>query len=198
MHGSSARDRNRFDSLWRGLGLTSPSAPVFDALERAYAEPHRAYHTAQHIEECLAQLELAGGNAEVELALWFHDAIYDPRAHDNELRSAEWAVREIGASNPLAQRIRELIMATRHEAIPDTPDAQLLVDVDLSILGAPRERFLEYESQVRREYEWVPDFIFRRERAKILRGFLARPFIYTTPFFRDKLEARARENLAGV
>jgi predicted metal-dependent HD superfamily phosphohydrolase len=189
--------RERFEALWRTHGLPSLSAPLFDALVRAYGEPHRAYHTAQHIDECLAQLDLAGGHAGVELALWFHDAVYDTRSHDNELRSAEWAVREIGASNPLARRIHDLILATKHDAAPATADAQLLVDVDLSILGAPRERFLEYESQVRREYAWVPSFLFRRERAKILQSFLARPSIDSTAFFRESLEQRARENLTA-
>jgi predicted metal-dependent HD superfamily phosphohydrolase len=186
----------RFDTLWRELGLTTPSAPVFDALQRAYAEPHRAYHTAQHIDECLMQLDRAGGNAEVELALWFHDAVYDTRAHDNELRSAEWAVRELGADHRSAAHIRDLILMTRHDALPVTPDAQLLVDIDLSILGAPHERFLEYESQVRQEYAWVPETIFRRERAKILQAFLDRPSIYSTALFRELLETRARENIA--
>ena len=192
--------RDRFTSLWQSIGLAMPDG-LFDALRQRYAEPHRAYHTAQHIDECLEQLDLARAScerpAEVELALWFHDAIYDTTSHDNELRSAEWAAKELTALPEVAESVHALILLTRHDAVATTPDGRLLVDIDLSILGAPRERFLEYESQVRREYAWVPEEVFRRERAKILRRFLERPSIYATELFRERLESRARENLAA-
>ena len=142
------------------------------------------------------QLVLAGGNGVVEVALWFHDAVCDTRSHRNELLSAEWAELELDTNHSVAAQVRELILATKHDAIPSTPDAQLLADIDLSILGAPRERFLEYETQVRQEYEWVPDEVFRRERVKILQRFLDRPSIYSTAFFRERLEDAARENVA--
>ncbi|HYO76482.1 MAG TPA: N-methyl-D-aspartate receptor NMDAR2C subunit, partial [Thermoanaerobaculia bacterium] len=157
-----------------------------------------------HIDECLMHLDAARAHAarpaEIELALWFHDAIYDTHGSGNEQRSAEWAAREllsVDAPADVVERVRALILATRHDAVPSAADEQLLVDIDLSILGAPRERFAEYESQVRREYAWVPDVIFDLERGKILRAFLARPSIYATPFFRDSLESRARANLAS-
>ena len=192
----------RFERVWRELDLVPP-ATLFDRLRAHYAEPHRAYHTARHIDECLAQLDLVRGlcerPAEVELALWFHDAIYDTQAGDSELRSAEWAVAELraaGASPAVSDSVRALILVTRHDAVPSGDDAQLLTDIDLAILGATRERFLEYEDQVRSEYAWVPGDIFRRERAKLLRRFLARPSIYTTRFFREMLEENARRNLA--
>jgi predicted metal-dependent HD superfamily phosphohydrolase len=79
--------------------------------------------------------------------------------------------------------------------MPGTPDQQLLVDIDLSILGAPQARFDEYERQVRREYAWVDEPIFRSVRSSILKEFLARPSIYSTTSFRDRLENSARENL---
>jgi predicted metal-dependent HD superfamily phosphohydrolase len=137
--------------------------------------------------------------AEVELALWFHDAIYDPQAPDNERRSADWATLELtsaGAAQSLTASIQSLILITQHNAIPVAHDEQFLVDIDLSILSASRDRFLEYEEQIRIEYSWVPHVIFRRERAKVLRHFLSRPSIYSTEFFREKLEANARRNLA--
>ena len=192
----------RFAGLWRDLALATPP-DLFEAIRARYAEPHRAYHTTRHIEECLAHLDKTRDRCRqpplVELALWFHDAIYDTSKSDNEMRSAEWAVRELaaaGASPAICGTVRELILVTRHDAIPTSDDAQLVVDIDLSILGAPRDRFLEYEEQVRSEYAWVPLEVFRRERAKILRAFLSRPSIYTTPFFRSILEEPARENLA--
>jgi predicted metal-dependent HD superfamily phosphohydrolase len=172
-------------------------------LTTAYAEPQRNYHTIQHLNECLAllepHLELAEHPAEVEVALWFHDAVYDVEGKDNEARSASWAETELIAAQvtpEAVERIKKLIMATCHAALPEGRDQQLLVDVDLAILGAPRARFIEYEEQVRKEYDWVPGWLFRRKRRGILKEFLARDPIYNTPQIRAQLEGRARENLA--
>jgi predicted metal-dependent HD superfamily phosphohydrolase len=74
-------------------------------------------------------------------------------------------------------------------------DEKILVDVDLSILGAKSERFDEYERQVREEYSWVPAPIFRSKRKATLAEFLNRPTIFNTEKFVGVYEARARENL---
>ena len=197
-----ALERERWSDAWRSLGVLEPRG-LLDELAARYAEPHRAYHTLQHLHECFEALapaaELAEHLAEVQLALWFHDAIYDTRAQDNEERSARWAadsVARAGARDGVAARVHALVMVTKHAAVPAGRDAQLLVDVDLSILGASAERFAEYEQQVRREYAWVPETGFRQARARVLGSFLARPRIYTTSWFEGRLEARARENLA--
>lgn len=157
--------------------------------------PHRRYHTLQHLEECFARFdeiaELAEHPADVELAIWFHDAIYDPHRSDNEQRSADWARSSTGNAN-----VHALVMATRHQAIPRSLDEKVLIDVDLWILGAPPERFDEYEKQVREEYGWVPGLIYRRKRRAILESFVARPAIYRTERFIQRYEAQARANLA--
>ena len=105
------------------------------------------------------------------------------------------AARQFGASAESARRIYDLITFTRHAAEPVGIDAQVLVDADLSILGAQPARFREYEAQVRSEYGWVPDAMFRSTRAKILKEFLARPHLYCTAHFRERYEAQARRNL---
>ena len=193
--------RPTWQQAWERLGLTPPPG-LLDQLVARYAEPHRAYHTMQHITECFAVLEpaavLARDLGAVQLALWFHDAIYDTRAHDNEARSADWArtaLREAGAAARTADRVHELIMATTHRATPEDPDARLLVDVDLSIFGAAKPRFEEYERQIRHEYSWVPEDVFCERRVRILTSFLDRPAIYGTPYYASRLETRARENL---
>jgi len=189
-------------STWERLGAAAPLG-VFEELIAAYGEAGRHYHTGRHLEECFAQLEVVRGEAlrpgEVELALWFHDAIYDTRRHDNEQRSAEWAravVAQAGLDAAVGERVAALIMATRHDAVPADTDARVLVDVDLSILGAAPERFDEYERDVRREYAWVPSVVFRRERGKILRRFLDRPRIFETRIVGEAREGAARANLA--
>jgi predicted metal-dependent HD superfamily phosphohydrolase len=93
-------------------------------------------------------------------------------------------------------RVRAHILATRHEAPATAPDSQLVVDVDLSILGADEAAYAEFEANVRQEYRWVPRVLFRKKRAEILESFLARPQIYSTEPFRERYELRARRNLA--
>ena len=190
-----------WNQAWELWALRAPDG-LLEALLTRYAEPQRAYHTRQHLRDCFEQLDPAAGLAralsEVQLALWFHDAIYDPRAQDNEERSARWAADALeaaGADPAIAPRVRALVLATRHAAVPEGGDAQLLVDVDLSILGAAPARFDEYERQIRVEYAWVPEPAFRSARAGMLRGFLTRPRIFSTAWFGERLEAPARANL---
>jgi predicted metal-dependent HD superfamily phosphohydrolase len=193
----------RWQSVWRELGASTASEDLYHQLVACYSEPHRKYHTIQHLNECLTHLEsvcaLADHPDEVELALWFHDAIYDTSKKDNEKRSAEWARESVLAadvSSEKADRIYELIIATTHNAVPAGRDAEVLVDIDLGILGAGAARFDEYEIQVREEYSWVPESLYRAARRKVLEQFVSREWIYSTQFFRDKYEARARENIA--
>ena len=175
---------------------------MLESLLARWAEPHRRYHTPQHLAECLALFDrdraLAAHPGEVATALWFHDAIYDTSRHDNEAASADWAarvLRDAGADAAAAGRVHALILATRHSEVPTTPDAALLVDIDLAILGAEAVRFAEYERQIRDEYGFVPEAVFRHKRAEILRGFLARPALFSTPACADRFEAAARANL---
>ena len=191
-----------WQSTWSDLELAEPGPHALHELLTRYAEPHRAYHTWQHLEECCKHFQqaraLAGNPGAVQLALWFHDAIYDTRSSDNEDQSAAWAVRVmagVGAPTALQESVRGMILATKHNAAPDSPDDALTVDIDLSILGASATRFDEYETQIRHEYAWVPEEAFCEARAKILREFLARPRIYSTAFFYDNLEVQARLNL---
>ena len=188
--------------LWRELGASEVPRGLFNQLVAAYSERHRSYHTLQHLRECLAQFEaasaLARRPAEVELALWFHDAVYDPRARDNEERSADWATRSIRAADcdaAIAERVRSLVLATDGHAASDDPDTKVLLDVDLAILGAQPARFAEYGRQVRAEYAHVPEAAFRTRRSQVLTAFLARPRIYLTAPFHDAFEQRARANL---
>ncbi|MDM0058083.1 HD domain-containing protein [Variovorax fucosicus] len=197
-----------FETCWRGawaaLKLDPPPELLNELLAR-YAEPQRCYHTLQHLGECLAGFEREQAHAvrpgEVAIALWFHDAIYDVQGQDNEARSADWAraaLQQAGASDTVAQRVHALVMATCHDARPVDADAQLLVDIDLSILGAPPERFAEYERQIRAEYAHVPPATFEPRRREILGRFLARDPLYLTPGLRVACEAQARVNLRAA
>jgi predicted metal-dependent HD superfamily phosphohydrolase len=195
-------NENRWRRLWMRLGGRDDSAVSFLKLKHGYAEPHRHYHNAAHITDCLEQFDGARRMAEqpdeVEAAIWFHDAVYDPRANDNEVRSAEWAIRELvqaGVDTEVIERIAALIRATQHNVPPATRDSELLLDVDLSILGRVAEEFAAYDRAIRQEYGWVPEESYRVGRAKVLGSFLNRPCIYSTVHFQDKFEVEARRNL---
>lgn len=194
----------RWHALMSALALPGNDAQ-FQALEAAYAQKHRHYHCSTHIAECLRHLQSFATQAEhiheIELALWFHDAIYSPLAGDNERRSAEWATRFLhsqGTAADVIARVHALIMVTRHDSATQTRDESILVDVDLAILGAPPRAYQEFEDAVRREYRMVPGFIFRKRRTQILDSFLRRPAIYVNEPFRSNRQDQARTNLAAA
>lgn len=192
-------------ALWNRLGTQEDGLSIFTGLEAAYAEPARAYHTAQHIRDCLAQFDpsrhMAQHPDEVEAAIWFHDAVYLPGAPDNEdcsARLVRTTLADARAPVEVAHRIAELVLATQHLAIAAEPDAALLCDIDLSILGRTHEVFDEFERRIRQEFAWVPEPVYRGARAEILAGFLRRRSIFQTDYFRDRYEAPARANLARI
>jgi predicted metal-dependent HD superfamily phosphohydrolase len=136
--------------------------------------------------------------AEIELALWFHDAVYDTRRSDNEELSARWAHRHALDQNlpaDVASRVRDLILATRHDVHPPNAEAAPLADIDLTILGQPAPEFDLYEVQIRQEYSWMTELAFCEGRANILESFLQRDSIYRTDYFCDRYERQARLNL---
>ncbi len=187
--------------LMDGLSIGT-NLPTFQKLTNAYAESHRHYHTSTHIDACLSLFEqhrrIAVRPADVECAIWFHDAVYKPLSTDNELKSADWAerfLRDNDCSQESQDNVRNLILATVHDSAAADPDTKLLVDVDLSILGADEAVYDRFEENVRREYKLVPMLVYRPGRRKILESFLARETIYFTPPIRDEYEIRARMNL---
>lgn len=195
-------DVQRWQRAWTALGAR-PDEGLHAELLARYAEQHRAYHTQQHLAEFLSLFDefraFAERPAEVEIALWFHDAIYDVHRHDNEALSADWAraaLLDAGAAADAAGRVAALVLATRHSVAPQTADEQLLVDIDLAILGAGPARFAEYEAQIRAEYAHVPEAVFNDKRGAILAGFLARPVLFGVAELRERFEAPARRNLA--
>lgn len=193
------RLRSLWINLWGDLGFPPPQSEVLNA----YCQPTRHYHTSEHLEEVLGwvpQLPLPQEDrCLLQLALFYHDAVYNSRRHDNELLSAQWARQELqflGVER--VEAVADLIMDTLHQKLPRSPLGCWMVDVDLAILGSDWERVLRYHQDVRREYSWVPWFFYRFQRRKVLRAFLARSQLYHTAYFRDRLEVQARANLARL
>jgi len=178
-----------------GLG----GAAMWDELVHGYGKGQLAYHNLGHIGDCCRQLDahldLAEDEVSVELAIFFHDLVYDPRRADNEELSAERAEAFLGGTR-FADPVASLIMATKHASPPGGNDARLICDIDLSILGRSGEVYGRYADAIREEYGWVPEPDYRKGRGAVLENFLGRERIYSHDVFAEMYEAAARRNLA--
>jgi predicted metal-dependent HD superfamily phosphohydrolase len=169
-----------------------------------YREPQRHYHTVEHLAAVLDVLDELAHPAPaplaVRLAAWFHDAVYDPRASDNEERSAALAravLHRLGAAPAVGERVAELVMATRTHAAPGDAEAALLLDADLSVLGAPPPVYAAYAAAIRLEYAHLDDEVFRPGRAAVLEGMVERQALFQTAAGRQRFERAARVNITG-
>ena len=175
--------------------------PTPELLER-YREPQRRYHTLEHIHACLDELKQARGLVDgerraLEAAIWFHDAVYDPTSGDNEEESAELALAALAAEPaPFREEVARLIRLTKgHSADAADRLGAVMISIDLAILGAEPAAYDRYAAQIREEYGFIVEGVYRAGRAAILQRFLSAPAIYPERTFRERLEARARANL---
>lgn len=193
----------RFAALWSALGARGYYHDALAEIRAAYAEPHRAYHTAHHIAACLRLVDdpdvkrRSARRSEIEAAIWWHDLVYDTHAKDNEEKSADHAIATLGAAGvavDVVDRIAAHILATkRHET--DESDGALVIDIDLSILAEDEATYARFEEEIRREYAWVDAASYAAGRSAVLRHFLERPNIYVTEHFRERWDAKARKNI---
>jgi predicted metal-dependent HD superfamily phosphohydrolase len=187
--------------LTRWGATPAAAAAVADDLLARYAQPHRRYHTLEHIGEVLDVLARLGAEDAVTLAAWFHDAVYDPRAEPavSERASAVLAREQLaalGAPPPFAEEVARLVELTAgHAPAAEDRAGRALADADLAILGAPPRRYERYRLDVRAEYAHVPDDAWRAGRAAVLRAFIERDRIFHDAALQAELDARARANL---
>ena len=193
----------RFSALWRrchtGKDALDPH-PMYEEIVRRYGEPQRHYHVLTHVDDCLRRFDLASGlmaNAdEVELALWFHDIVYEPGSRDNERCSAAlYLHRAYGAPRLFAARVASLILISRHIKAARVGDRRYLVDIDLGGFGLPWEEFMAQSNLVRAEFADIPEEQFCAGQGRFMEGLLARPRFFVTDFFHDRLELQARRNV---
>ncbi|MFG0588024.1 metal-dependent hydrolase [Acinetobacter sp. YQ_14] len=194
---------NSWFDLDRHYQFSEPQK-VFNKLIAAYSEKQRAYHTVQHLYECLLLVgtirsDLNDANA-VELALWFHDAVYDPQAKDNELKSAELFVQYLAQdlSIDIVEKIKLWIIATQKHEATNELDLQFLLDIDLTILAVSPERFDEYEQQIQHEYAWVDPDVYSIKRKQVLAHFYQTVPLYQTEYFQQNFEQSAKNNLKNI
>ncbi|MCX5297599.1 hypothetical protein OG898_14095 [Streptomyces sp. NBC_00193] len=191
-------------------------APYADRLLTAWAEPQRKYHTTAHLADVLARIDVlapadapddatadraAADRAAVELAAWFHDAVYRPDRSENEERSAalaERALPELGIDGDRTAEVARLVRLTiTHDPAPGDANGELLCDADLGVLAGTAEEYAAYAAAVRAEYGFVPDEAFRAGRAAVLRQLLELPRLFRTAYGAAHWEAPARANLAA-
>ncbi|MFA5986649.1 MAG: hypothetical protein WC819_04865 [Parcubacteria group bacterium] len=190
-----------FMHICKKFGTEKRCSDTYTKLVATYRTPARFYHTFYgHIAFCIAELKdvptrLINDRETVAMAIFMHDAF--PQSGD-EKRSATFATalcREMGMPDTFGEKVANLILSTTHNTCPADNDAKVIIDIDLTIFGQSTEIFDTYEKNIRKEYSHIPADIFARERAKILRRFLHRPFIFLTEYFREKYEKQAKSNL---
>jgi len=192
----------RWSKICAAVGV-APDESDYRRVRRAWRSMGRHYHTLSHLESCLREFDSVGTLAirpeEAELALWFHDAVYRSWRRDNEVQSAALAARTLRAAPAeTVERIRQLILATTHRDDGFSGDTALVLDVDLSILGAPADVYAQFERAIRREYWWVSRARYVAGRGRFLNTLLARTAIYQQDRFYEKYEQAARANIAGA
>ncbi|MBD5778807.1 hypothetical protein IEN85_04840 [Pelagicoccus sp. NFK12] len=177
------------------------AAPLLARLSRAYQTGDRHYHTLEHVIDCLSTLSSypsPPSPLSIELALWYHDAIYDPNRSDNEAQSALFMESEFAAAEldpQILGQAKALVLATSHKETASNEAEAIIADVDMAILATPPARYLQYTQQIRKEYSCFDDASYRVGRSTFLKTFLSQSQIFQTAHYRDMFENRARINM---
>lgn len=194
--------KDQWLTLWRDLSPQGNPLTYYELLRKRYTEPHRYYHNLHHIDHDLTEYmsvrQRLNRPHEVEMAIWFHDAIYEIGSFENEAKSATLAltvINEIALPRAFGLFVRDLILVTEHRFKPQNDDASFMADIDLSFFGQPTAAYDQDEMKIRKEHAIIPEAAYKIGRAAILRSFLNRSSIYYTTVFREKYETQARSNL---
>lgn len=194
--------KKQFEKLWIQLGSRIDSESEFQLLYDSYTRPERFYHNLNHIQSCLNDFRKVSHLTKtpelVEVAIWYHDVIYDANNSDNEQKSADVAVAacsKAGLSNTKSQEVHDLILMTKHNKTPRTINQKIITDVDLAILGKPFSEYDMYEKAIRKEYSQFPEEDFRKGRVLLLRIFLEKSSIYSLEYFKNKYQSQAIRNI---
>lgn len=174
----------------------------FQKIIKNYGEPSRFHHNLIHINNCLVEFShfssLAKDERAIEMALWYHDFIYNPQRNDNEEKSAAYALgvaKSLLLPEDFCRKVRDLILATKHDRISSDPDGRLMADIDLASLEKPWKEFERNSKLIRKEYDFLSNKDFAAGRIKFFQSLLARESIYSTPYLKKEYEKQACRNL---
>ena len=180
---------------------------LLTGLKQRYGEAQRHYHTWDHIDALLRHYEALKDQLHdpdaVKLALYWHDAIYDPMSAENEFKSADLLLDQCAGliGTERLTFAAEIIRATKAHLMPDglmpdqASDLALFLDIDLSILAARPDVFDTYEINIRKEFAFAPEEVYKAGRAAVLKSFLDRDRLYFSDHFFGLWENEARQNL---
>jgi predicted metal-dependent HD superfamily phosphohydrolase len=201
-----ARDYNRFQLLWSHCLVDSAideSAIIHQQLMDSYSEPQRYYHTLDHIEHCLSLFDNISSKLKsphaLELAIWFHDVIYQPGAANNEQLSADQFMRTTKNrfDDSLRNTVYQHIMATLHlHSEMNHADTQYMVDIDLSSFGLPWPEFIHDSENLRREMAHLSNEDYCRKQSAFQQALMDRPRFFRSDYFYQNYESQARQNLS--
>ena len=196
---------NNYKNRWLSLFVNNDEKIYIDSFNyilKKYSERHRKYHNFDHILSSLILFdsvrEKISNPWTFEIAIWYHDLIYNIFSIKNELRSAEAAIKflnKVKIGNDEINIVYDLILSTTHRNQPKTKDEKYIMDIDLSILGSTQSEFINYENKIRKEYIIFPSFIYKKQRTIILKSFLEKEKIYFTQEFYLRYEEKARNNI---
>lgn len=165
-----------------------------------YNERHRFYHTATHIRrifEFAQKMNLQLSSTQ-NLAIFFHDAIYEPSGKMNEENSADLLYTlcypECEADNEMLKSASSIILATKHHVSDDQETGEVL-DLDLMEIGLDWDRFCYNNRNIRKEFSFVSDEKFNEGRRNFFQSLLEQEHIFNTLPFRNKYEEAARTNI---
>lgn len=197
--------KRQWNYFWSSVQAQGNREKEFQKIKELHKTPIREYHNLNHIEEMLRDFRnvknLLEDKKSLEMAIWFHDAIYDSTQNDNEEKSAELSFQtgqKLQIDSIINAKAYALILATKKHYPTPNPDSKYLIDIDFGILGKHEKRFKEYEQQIREEYKQYPDEIYNPERKRILQSFLDRKNLYHAQYFKNKYEKQARSNLKNL
>jgi len=167
-----------------------------------YNEPHRFYHNIKHLIHVLEQFDFAVEHigvsqntaAIIEMAIWYHDAVYNPDKNDNEFQSAELFAEHAQAMDinvNIINDVKRIILVTENHHLASSLDEEIMSDCDLSPLGFTKEGFDKSDKDIRKEYPNTPAI----ERKKALEKFLKHNGIFKTTIFKKAYESQALENI---
>jgi predicted metal-dependent HD superfamily phosphohydrolase len=178
------------------------SQEYWNEIYSAYSSEGRYYHGLEHLrsifrlteEEVLSTTDRQALN----LAVFYHDIVYDFERKDNERKSADLAIDRLsraGVDQILIERVEELIMATYGHEYSDDALRNLMIEADVSVIGTDHDTYAKYAENCRREYSMFSDEEYNPVRKQALSHFLNTGSLFVSPKFKERFEANAKRNL---
>lgn len=191
------RTAGRFIRLMRNLGVgMQASGGLLSYLLASYSEEHRKYHTLTHLACMFDKAEEWGWilTPSEELAIFYHDIVYEVGSSSNEADSAALLgeLRPLVAGHPGVQAIlvkaSTIIQETARFLEPAvTQEAERVMDLDLSGLADPWQLFCIKNHLLQEEFG-----VSASTHCTTLKKFLEKPRIFHV---RTETEEAARRNI---